>query len=924
MKRRGTLCLLTVLCLTVLLTALPVKAAATVGKWSRNGLTVEEAIPFNINPRYESLHDIADLKSTFDSQKLNGAVAQSSTVHKTIEDAGMQVREHMKAREETFTVQLWTKYAPDRAILEQLMEVALEHTGDPKEGDYLAWQYAGWQGTIRKNYTYNGYNNTITFQVVYYTTAEQEAAMDTAVAQVLQELNAGQKSDDQKISAVYDYICQNVAYDYENLEKEDYLLKHTAYAALMNKTAVCQGYALLMYRLLLELGVDNRLVVGISDGENHAWNIAKIGSLYYNLDATWDAGGSKYTYFLRCRENFENHIRYLEYESFDFHNKYPMSVSDYQKGASAKADSVIASGTCGNDVYWMLNTDRSLTITGSGVIDDYPYGGPLESLAPWRYWSDDITKLTVGKGISGIGCYNFCDMSKLESVSLPNTLTQIGMSAFSYASRLQEITIPGSVTVIGDSVFHDCTALTSITIPDSVTMIGSSCFSGCTALKNVSLSANLTQIPGQLFYECCSLERITLPGGIRVIEEKAFHGCGSLVSITIPAGVSSVDAGAFQWCSGLETVIFEGSPTLGMDLFDYGNGALKKVWFKGDAPVFHVRAFSGVTATCYYPKNNATWTEDVIQDYCGTLTWVASCEDHHTEVVDAAVAPTCTESGLTEGTHCSVCGEVITAQKVIPPNGHKEVSDKGKAATCTEEGLTDGTHCSVCGQTITEPKVIPAAGHQEAVDQGKEATCTEDGLTEGKHCTVCGAVTVAQQVVPATGKHSYEQWVQISAPTLEKTGLAERKCKSCGKTEQKVLEKLQSPETEPSATNPLPTEPAPTDPAPTEPVPTEPAPTDPAPTEPVPTEPAPTEPIPTEPIPTEPIPTEPVTTDPVPPVQSEPVQTQESTEAQKPAVTTDPGNRDTQEEGGPGIMLVIIGVLAVGAVAVVAMVKRKK
>ena len=143
----------------------------------------------------------------------------------------------------------------------------------------------------------------------------------------------------------------------------------------------------------------------------------------------------------------------------------------------------------------------------------------------------------------------------------------------------------------------------------------------------------------------------------------------------------------------------------------------------------------------------------------------------HTEVTDAAVAPTCTETGKTEGKHCSVCNTVLKAQEVIPATGHTEVTDAAVAPTCTETGKTEGKHCSVCNTVLVKQETVPATGHTEVTDAAVAPTCIETGLTEGKHCSVCNTVLKAQEVIPATG-HT-EVTDAAVAPTCTQTGLTE-------------------------------------------------------------------------------------------------------------------------------------------------------
>jgi len=155
--------------------------------------------------------------------------------------------------------------------------------------------------------------------------------------------------------------------------------------------------------------------------------------------------------------------------------------------------------------------------------------------------------------------------------------------------------------------------------------------------------------------------------------------------------------------------------------------------------------------------------------------------ERYSQIILPAVAPTCTETGLTEGKKCSGCGEILIAQEVVPSKGHTEVKDKAVLPTCTETGLTAGKHCSVCEEVIIAQEVVPSNGHTEVTDKAVLPTCTETGLTAGKHCSVCNEVIIVQEIIEAKG-HDCEQY-EAKAPTCVEFGwLAYENCRNCGFT----------------------------------------------------------------------------------------------------------------------------------------------
>ena len=145
------------------------------------------------------------------------------------------------------------------------------------------------------------------------------------------------------MQAIYNWITANVKYDYSHLNDPAYRLQYTAYAAAVQKKAVCQGYANLFYRLANDAGIDCRIITGKaynSDGTaDHAWNIVRMADgKYYCLDATWDAGlkPENYEYFLKGLTSFSrDHQAETDKLNTPYWTQYESRTSDTDYKASS-------------------------------------------------------------------------------------------------------------------------------------------------------------------------------------------------------------------------------------------------------------------------------------------------------------------------------------------------------------------------------------------------------------------------------------------------------------------------------------------------------------------------------------------------------------------------------------------------------------
>lgn len=212
----------------------------------------------------------------------------------------------------------------------------------------------------------------------------------------------------------------------------------------------------------------------------------------------------------------------------------------------------------------------------------------------------------------------------------------------------------------------------------------------------------------------------------------------------------------------------------------------------------------------------------------GSIKYTCDCGDSyteeiplksHNEVTDYGKAATCTETGLTDGLHCSVCKKVLVAQSEIPKTNHEynasykvikdatctekgtiryycicgktkdeelplaeheAVIDKAVAATCTKEGKTQGSHCDICNKVIIPQETVPKTEHIAVTDKAVAPTCVNSGKTEGSHCSVCKKVLKEHETIAATGKHKLKHIAEKKATESSSAVQEHWKCSVCG------------------------------------------------------------------------------------------------------------------------------------------------
>ncbi|MDO5137435.1 MAG: leucine-rich repeat protein [Oscillospiraceae bacterium] len=287
---------------------------------------------------------------------------------------------------------------------------------------------------------------------------------------------------------------------------------------------------------------------------------------------------------------------------------------------------VVSSGTCGESLTWTFDGQGTLTISGTGEMENFYYQNDSNNFEeilnqPWVYF--DVKKVVIEYGVTKIGKNAFRSCSNLKDVIIPNSVTWIGEAAFedtclssitlpqglSYidydafrgCSRLTNVTIPDTVSYLDEGIFRGCTSLANVTIPDSVKSLRGYVFEGCTSLQNIDIPDSITWIDeatfansaitsivipegvehicSRVFWECKNLKTVVIPESVETIWENAFLGCTNLTDVVIPEGVKCIKDAVFMNCTGLKNVTIPASVTTigegdGHLVFPYGLNGL--------------------------------------------------------------------------------------------------------------------------------------------------------------------------------------------------------------------------------------------------------------------------------------------------------------------------------------------------------------
>ncbi|HHW38155.1 MAG TPA: Ig domain-containing protein [Bacillales bacterium] len=240
-----------------------------------------------------------------------------------LKDIEKIIQEAMRNRQNTVVIQY-------KGSTDQLLDVISGYIGKAIENDeYLNYSCR----SVNVAYKAYGTDITITLKFTYYESAAEMKYVDQQVKAILAKIIKPEMNNHEKVKAVHDYLVLNLGYDTT-------LNSNSPYTALKKGVTACNGYAMLAYKMLKELGFEVRLISGVASSQvyktqNHAWNLVKLDDKWYHLDVTWDdpvpdeSGRVFYDYYLLTDKEISKNHSWKQGGINGEEKPYPASTTAY-------------------------------------------------------------------------------------------------------------------------------------------------------------------------------------------------------------------------------------------------------------------------------------------------------------------------------------------------------------------------------------------------------------------------------------------------------------------------------------------------------------------------------------------------------------------------------------------------------------------
>lgn len=260
----------------------------------------------------------------------------------------------------------------------------------------------------------------------------------------------------------------------------------------------------------------------------------------------------------------------------------------YAMGSSGS--SILGTGTCGDNLQWVLTDDGVLTVSGTGRMTDY-----LAMDTPWENLNEQITSVVIENGVEYIGREAFQDCINLTEITVADSVICIGAYAFDNTGWLENQ--PNGLVYLGKVVYaYKGTCPASVTLAEDTIGIAAMAFQNVQTLKSIHFPSGIREVGSWAFHNCVALKQVDLNNGLTTIGYSAFGGCDSLTLINIPDSVTFMDSGAFGSCSSVEKIVIgDGLMDIGYSVFSYCE-ALTDIEFGKNIRSIGISAFSGCTA----------------------------------------------------------------------------------------------------------------------------------------------------------------------------------------------------------------------------------------------------------------------------------------------------------------------------------------